>query len=422
MSKSGKNSGWVVALAGTGINLALGVLYTWSVISNAIPAEWGWSESARSLPYSIACIVFALMTIPAGWMQDKIGPKWVAFVGGILCGLGLMLASRSTNVGLFVVGFGVLAGSGIGLGYAAATPPAVKWFPPQRTGLIAGIVVAGFGLASVYISPLANYLISTVGVQQSLMIFGVAFLIVVTSLSLMLKNPPTGYKPEAVPAKTMTKGGTAAPAAVEVNYSWTEMLKTPQFYLLWFMYAFAAGAGLMIIAKLAKIVDVQAGVKAGFAFVALLAIGNAGGRVIAGFFSDKIGRTRTMLIVFLFQAVLIFTLRAVTSAGAFTIISMLLGFNYGANLSLFPSITKDFYGLKNFGVNYGFVFTAWGVGGTILSYISGRVYDNAVAAAKAAGLPPVGNFYQAYTIAGFLLLVAAALSFLVKTPAAEPKK
>ena len=200
------------------------------------------------------------------------------------------------------------------------------------------------------------------------------------------------------------------------------MLKTPQFYLLWLMYAFAAGAGLMIIAKLAKIVDVQAGVKAGFAFVALLAIGNAGGRVIAGFASDKIGRTRTMLIIFLFQAVLIFTLRAVTSAGAFTIISMLLGFNYGANLSLFPSITKDFYGLKNFGVNYGFVFTAWGVGGTILSYISGRVYDNAVAAAKAAGLPPVGNFYQAYTIAGFLLLVAAALSFLVKTPAAVPKK
>jgi OFA family oxalate/formate antiporter-like MFS transporter len=199
------------------------------------------------------------------------------------------------------------------------------------------------------------------------------------------------------------------------------MLKTPQFYLLWLMYAFGAGAGLMIIAKLAKIVDVQAGVKAGFAFVALLAIGNAGGRIVAGFASDKIGRTRTMLIVFLFQAILIFGLRAISSASAFTVISILLGFNYGANLSLFPSITKDFYGLKNFGVNYGFVFTAWGIGGTVLSLVPGKVYDNAVAAAKAAGLPPVGNFYQAYTIAGILLLVAAALSFLVKTPVAKSK-
>jgi OFA family oxalate/formate antiporter-like MFS transporter len=314
-----------------------------------------------------------------------------------------------------VVGFGILAGSGIGLGYAAATPPAVKWFPPQRTGLIAGIVVAGFGLASVYISPLANYLITNLGIQQSLLIFGVAFLLVVTSLSLILRNPPEGYKPKTVPVMAMTDGGTASVAAV--NYSWIEMLKTPQFYLLWLMYAFGAGAGLMIIAKLAKIVDCQAGVKAGFAFVALLAIGNAGGRIVAGFASDKIGRTRTMLIVFLFQAILIFNLSSINSADAFIVISILLGFNYGANLSLFPSITKDFYGMKNFGVNYGFVFTAWGIGGTVLSLISGRVYDNTLACAKATGGPAVGNFYQAYTIAGVLLLVAAVLTFLVKTPA-----
>ncbi|MFA6315989.1 MAG: MFS transporter, partial [Elusimicrobiota bacterium] len=153
-----RNPGWKVALSGTGINLALGILYAWSVIKKAIPPEWGWSDADKALPYSVACIVFALVMVPAGRLQDRIGPRWVAAAGGVLTGLGLILASFSTTLFWYVAGFGLLAGTGIGLGYASATPPAVKWFPARKTGMIAGIVVAGFGLASVYISPLANNL------------------------------------------------------------------------------------------------------------------------------------------------------------------------------------------------------------------------------------------------------------------------
>jgi nitrate/nitrite transporter NarK len=141
-----------------GINLALGVLYTWSVIKKAIPSEWGWSDSDKALPYSIACIIFALVMVPAGRLQDRLGPRWVATAGGILTGIGCIIASYAVTVLWFVIGFGIFAGAGIGLGYASATPPAVKWFPAQKTGLIAGLVVAGFGLASVYISPIANHL------------------------------------------------------------------------------------------------------------------------------------------------------------------------------------------------------------------------------------------------------------------------
>src|SRR4030042_1648520 len=151
-----KNKGWTVTFAGMGINLSLGVLYAWSVIKKAIPAEWGWDDADKALPYSIACITFALMTVPAGRLQDRIGLRWVATAGGLLTGLGCIVASFATSVLWYVIGFGFLAGAGIGLGYAAATPPAVKWFPAKKTGLIAGIVVAGFGLASVYISPLAT--------------------------------------------------------------------------------------------------------------------------------------------------------------------------------------------------------------------------------------------------------------------------
>lgn len=412
-----KNLGWRVTMAGIGINLALGVLYTWSVVSKGIPKEWGWNEADRALPYSIACLVFALVMVPAGRAQDRFGPRWVALTGGIAVGLGMVLASFFTSVAGFVVGFGVLAGAGIGMGYAAATPAAVKWFPPQRTGLIAGLVVAGFGLASVYISPLAQYLILPsfelslgawtrqvsglgLGVQQTMLILGLGFLVVVGVLSQLLSVPPTGWKP-ALPAGAGSK--VARPA---VEYPWQKMLATPQFYLMWVMYVFASGAGLMIIAKLAKIVDVQAGLKAGFLFVALLAVGNAGGRIVAGVMSDRIGRKATLMVVFLFQALLMFILPLATrdQPWAFWVLSPLLGANYGANLALFPAATKDYFGLKNFGVNYGWVFTAWGVGGFVFPYISGRVYD------------ATGKFTLAYYIAGGCLLAAAAIALFLKAP------
>lgn len=394
---------WIVTLSGTGINLALGVLYTWSVISKGIPDTWGWSETQRALPYSVACMVFALMMVPAGRMQDKIGPRIVATIGGILTGIGLMVASQFTNIWMFVVGFGLLAGSGIGFGYASATPPAVKWFPPAKTGMIVGIVVSGFGLASVYISPLANFLIGRYGVSTTMLIFGIGFLIVVSCLSQFLANPPTAQKP-----KTIVKGVVPAqpPAAVS-DFSPSDILKTPAFYLVWLTYFFAAGAGLMVIGKLAKMVDTQAGFKAGFLLVALLAIGNASGRLVAGFTSDKIGRTRVLAICLGMQALLMFLMPSLRSAPIMILFSILMGFNYGANLAVFPSITKDFFGLKNFGVNYGLVFTAWGVGGFVLPTMSGMIYD----ATK--------SFQYAFYAAGCLCLLALMITFVIRKPATK---
>ncbi len=399
------NRGWIVTFAGTGVNLALGVLYAWSVISKQITKDWGWSETQAALPYSVAIAMFAFMMVPAGRMQDKLGPRLVATLGGIFCGVGCIIASLGQSLTGMVLGFGILAGAGIGCGYASATPPAVKWFPPAKTGLIAGLVVAGFGLASVYIAPLANYLLSSVGIQSTFLTLGIAFLIAVVALAQLMKNPPAGYKPAGNPTAAKAK----APTAV-VDYEWSEMLKTPQFFLLWIMFVFGAGAGLMIIGKLAKIVDLQAGIKAGFVFVAMLAVGNAGGRIIAGVLSDKIGRTWTMFAVFVFQAILMFLLRGLDTYGTLFLASVLIGFNYGANLSVFPSATKDYFGLKNFGVNYGFVFTAWGVGGILGPMLSGWIFD-----AKK-------NFNDAYLIAAVCLLVAAGLTFVTGAPKAKAQE
>ncbi len=184
-----KNYGWRVTFAAMGINLALGILYTWSVISKGVPDEWGWEQTDKSWPYAVACLVFCLVMVPAGRMQDRLGPRLVATIGGVLVGAGMILASFTTAPIGYILGFGVLAGAGIGFGYASATPPAVKWFPPARTGLIAGIVVSGFGLASVYAAPLATWLIATYGLPTTMRILGVAFLVVVVALAQLLRAP-----------------------------------------------------------------------------------------------------------------------------------------------------------------------------------------------------------------------------------------
>lgn len=418
-----KNYGWRVTFAGMGINLALGILYTWSVISKHVPEDWGWNENDKSLPYMIACLVFSLTMVPAGRMQDKISPRIVATIGGILVGLGFIIASMTTSLMVFVIGFGVLAGAGIGFGYASATPSAVKWFPPAKTGLIAGIVVSGFGLASVYAAPLSRWLIIAFDFRKAILILGIGFLVVVVSLAQLLKSPHKvlqfikGYgdagrlKKEAMAREKAIAEGKPAPASKKEEYTPKEMLGTVQFYMLWFMYACGAGAGLMIISKLAAIAaQPKIDISLGFVLVAVLAAGNGGGRIVAGMLSDKIGRKATMFTCFVLQAVLIFLLsrasgeNALGSISAMAIISALIGANYGANLALFPSITKDYYGLKNFGVNYGLVFTAWGVGGFMLAKLAGAMYVKHQ------------TFAIAYYGASALLILAAIMTLLVKAP------
>lgn len=402
--ESVKNHGWRVTFAGMGINLALGILYTWSVISKGVPKEWNWSEADKSLPYAVACLIFSIMMVPAGRLQDKIGPRIVAGVGGILVGIGLIIASQTTSPVGYMLGFGVLAGTGLGFGYASATPPAVKWFPAAKTGLIAGIVVSGFGLASVYIAPLTTWLMNKWSLNTAVLILGIAFLAVVVSLAQLLKSPPKGYVPAGASQSKPVNPDK------KVDFVPMEMLGTVQFYILWFMYACGAGAGLMVIAKLAAIAKMQAGIDLGFVFVAALAVGNGAGRIVAGMMSDKIGRKTTMFICFVLQAVLVLLLSRTTSGSilanipVLTIISAMIGANYGANLSLFPSITKDFYGLKNFGVNYGLVFTAWGVGGFMLSKLAGAMYDKHQ------------TFAIAYYGASALLVLAAIMTPFVRPP------
>lgn len=416
MSRSTSSQAAVVVTAATGINLALGVLYAWSVVKAGIPDSWGWTNADKALPYSVACLTFALAMIPAGRLQDKLGPRWVATLGGIFAGLGCMVAwlSGSSLTG-FVIGFGVLAGTGIGFGYAAATPAAVKWYPPARTGMIAGIVVAGFGLASVYIAPLVTWLLTAFattnaaggtdkGVSSTLLVLGVGFLVVVTALAQLLRNPPTADRPTGA-----SNNASVAPSDATVR----EMLRSAQFYVLWLIYFAGAAAGLTFI-SVAQGLGKQSLGDLAFLVVVVLSLGNAGGRVLAGVVSDKIGQERTMLGALLLQTAAVMGLYTVRSGSSWPVLLLLvfvIGANYGSNLSLFPAAAKGCFGMKNFGVNYGILFSAWGAAGLIMPWLNGFIADK------------TGSNAPMYFIIAAMLVAGAMLTFVSQTLAKrrEPK-
>ena len=405
-----KNRGLQVVLAGTGINLALGILYTWSIFKSAIvdsiaaggAGAFTWDAASINDPYAVACLSFAAAMILAGKCQDKFGPKVTCAIGGLLVGAGFIWISQTTNYWAWVVGFGMLAGTGIGFGYSAATPPALKWFSPAKTGLIAGIVVSGFGLASVYIAPLAKYLLAEVGLQQSMMYFGIAFAIVVSGLGMLISNPPEGFVVDSGDKKTVAK----AAAALVPDLKPMQLFTNAKFYTLWLCFFIGSGAGLMVIGSAKGLAKASMGEMA-FLVVVIMSVGNAAGRLIAGVVSDKIGRATTLCIMLVFQACMMFAaIPVLGSDGSSPVLVALLVtamvFNYGTNLSLFPAFAKDYWGMKHLGMNYGMLFSAWGVGAFALVRVSEMLKVK------------TGSMDSSFIVAGVLLLVGAMMSMSLR--------
>lgn len=404
--------GWRVVAAGTGMNLAFGVLYAWSIFAGKLQETLGWTKTESSIPYTIAIIMFATMMVPAGRLQDKIGPRWVATLGGVLIGSGCILAGAMNNLLGLSIAFGVLAGSGIGLGYAATTPPAVKWFSAKHKGLISGIVVGGFGLAPLYIVPLTKFLLSRYDVFTSFRLLGVLFLLITLPLAQFIRNPKDHELPEApVPvsqgkasAQAKAKADTAASPSMDLapQLTYKDMFKTKEFYMLWFMFFAGATGGLMTIGSLKTLVTALLGDGVGFQLVAFAAIANALGRPIAGVISGKIGRGKAMAILYVLQAIALFTFNSFTTLLPIFAAACMIYFSYGAMAAVYPSACADNYGTKNLGLNYGILFSAWGVGGIFGPILSGRIADL------------TGSFHLAFVVSGVILLVAAGVGFIYK--------
>ena len=260
---------WVVTFAGTAINLCLGILYAWSVwgakltvpklpdgkfnealLGTALPginSAWTYLSNAQvATPFSLCVIMFALLMIPGGRIQDKYGPKVGATLGGLFLAAGCIVAGLMKSYEGLIIGFGIMGGIGMGIGYAAPTPAALKWFGPHKRGLVAGLVVGGYGGAALYIAPLARWLIADYGLSGSFIILGIVFAVVVIIAGQLLAWPPAGYVPPA--AQAAAAGAPAKTALTTVDWAASDMMKTWQFFALVLMFIGTTQSGLLIIA------------------------------------------------------------------------------------------------------------------------------------------------------------------------------
>ncbi|ENM5745661.1 OFA family MFS transporter [Vibrio mimicus] len=393
-----------ILLAGFCINLCLGILYAWSVFNKALVTDFGWSAADASSPYAIATIAFSVCLLVAGILQDRMGPRNILILGTTLTGLGMIASGFASSVLMLNITFGVITGAGIGFGYACLSPSAMKWFHPSKKGMVNGLIAAGFGLAAIYLAPLTSILITHLGIQTSFMILGAGVLAIAVPLACTINNPPAGY----VPAEPKLKAGQEAKVVAKAaNLSWKAMLKTPQFYALWLMYALAASVGLMIIGNITNIASVQANLPNAVYLASILAIFNSGGRIAAGILSDKIGGVRTLLLAFLLQGANMVLFASFDSEFTLIIGTAIAAVGYGTLLAVFPSITAEFYGLKNYGTNYGVLYTSWGIGGAIGAAVVGYSMTHG------------GGYTLAYTISAGMMAVCIVLALITKPISAE---
>jgi len=412
---------WVVTAAGTAVNLCLGILYAWSVWKAAlVPADpalygtamsgknEGWtflSDAEGTWAYAICGLTFALFMIPGGRIQDRYGPKAGATLGGLCLASGCVLAGLMKSYLGLLVGFGVLGGIGMGLGYAAATPAAVKWFHASRRGLVVGLVVAGYGAAAIYIAPLARYLIAEHGLTGSFVGLGALFAVVVVVAGQLLTPPPAGY---VAPIPPQLPDG---PKTVHRDFTAREVLRTWQFYVLVFLFIGSAQSGLLVIANAAPLLKQSADSTGFFAANAwlLAAYGgfvNAAGRIGTGRYSDRTGRLNAYALNGVVSAACLFAAPWVIAQKDVLLLFVIIGimyWQYGGTLAVMPAVTADFYGSKNLGLNYGLVFVGWGVA-FFIPQLAGYIKD------------ATGSLDAAFYLSGVLLVLAVLASRSVRKP------
>ncbi|MCK9391873.1 MAG: OFA family MFS transporter [Syntrophales bacterium] len=430
---------WLVVVGAMLIQVSLGAVYIYSVFKPSLIAKFPtWSATDLALPSQLILAFFAMGVIFAGKIQDKIGPRIVATVGGAMLGVGLIIASFATDLMMFTLAFSVIGGLGIGAAYVCPIATCVKWFPDKR-GMITGLAVAGFGAGALVFTPIAKAFIASSGIMSTFMYLGIIFLVAVVLGAQLMVVPPAGYKPEGwnppapVPGVAKASGG---------DFTTMEMLKTPQFYLLWITYFAGCMAGLMIIMnitnmwqspsmlELAKAMPTVS--KDAFKTVAdqgalavmIVAILNAAGRLVWGQVSDVIGRKTTLIILFAYAGVIMLLLNTFTSYTMFLVGVCSVGFCFGGFLGLYPAVTADYFGTKNVGANYGFMFAAFGAGGLLgpwlapkLMTIVGKIpYEAMDKGALVIKQFAAGNYATSFTIAGVMCLASIGIVWMLKTP------
>jgi len=392
---------WTILFAGFLLSLMGGMSYAWGSFVVPLVNDWGWTATQAVLPFTVLIIVFAITMIPAGWIQDKIGPRKVATWGAVQFFIGYLLSGLLKWIphpGWLVFSYGFVVGTACGLTYSCIAPTARKWYS-DRPGFAVSTAVMGFGLAAVVFSPFQRAMIDKMGVEGTF--FVLSFIVATVAMigARIIKNPPEGYT-----VSTKKLSGDRQPVKLVEDVPPRQFVKTTEFYLMWLALAMVIGGGLTAIGLIPAYGEIQLGLKPTIAAIAMsaYALTNGVGRPVVGYISDKIGIIRIMTGVYIIQAVVFLALPWVAVNLTLLIAcSLLLGLGYATTFALFPVLVSSGFGTKYLGMNYGMVFSAFGLG-ALTSLIGSRLLDI------------TNSFTPAFLLAGSTTLVGLVLLRILK--------
>ncbi len=385
---------WWIAIAAIVMQLCLGTVYAWSVFKKPFMTAHGWGETATQITFMICISMIGLAAAFGGTLVDKRGPKFVATIGGILFGIGTLLAGLADQIGniwVLYLGFGFVAGLGNGFGYITPIATLIRWFPDKR-GLVTGLAVMGFGAGAFFMGIIAPKMVIAMGLAKTFYIWGVIFLIAVTASAQLYKNPPKGWLPAGFAPK-------AGSVKVTESYTFSEAKKTPQWWMLWGMLFLNISAGLGLLSQLSPMAqdvikrataDISAKdlAVAGGAILAIASIFNGLGRLFWAWTSDAIGRKNVFIAMFITQAILYIILPQIGNQLIFTIVACYLLACYGGGFATMPAFAADSFGPANIGKVYGIMLTAWGAAGIVGPLVFAQI--KSIAVYVAAGLLALG--------------------------------
>jgi MFS family permease len=418
-------SRWLIPPAALSIHLAIGQAYAWSVFKKPLEASLGISGVASALPFTFAIVMLGLSAALFGTRVDSKGPRWAMFISMCCFCSGFLISALGVSIGqywLVVLGYGIVGGIGLGIGYISPVSTLIKWFP-DRPGMATGIAIMGFGGGALIAAPWSNSMLTafgatgtgpdTGGIAKTFLIHGVAYAVFMSVGWLLIRVPaddwkPVGWEPRPRPAGSLISAG---------NVSARNAIKTPQFWLLWVVLCFNVTAGIGILERAAPIYSDffpgGAGLAAAAAgFVAILSLANMLGRFVWSSTSDLIGRKNAYRMYLGVGALLYLTVTQTTNANkvVFLVCCLLILSFYGAGFATVPAYLRDLFGTYQVGAIHGRLLTAWSTAGVL-----GPVIVNAVADARiTAGVTGPGRYTLSFSIMIGLLIIGFVCNELIR--------
>ncbi|MBD3197133.1 MAG: MFS transporter [Candidatus Lokiarchaeota archaeon] len=399
---------WLVLIGAVLIQLSLGSIYSWGVMTKQISGGLFLNEVTEVTAYifGISLAAFAVTMIFAGKLQQKYGPRNISLLGALFIGIGTISSAfmQGNFVGLFIT-YGVLYGVGIGFAYVCPIATAAAWFPDKK-GMINGIAVAGFGAGSFIFNFLVD-IFATISVPVMYILLGIIYVITIIIGAIFMIRPPDEWLPEGfVPPKV-----TEESSGGMIEFSRKEMLSTKEFWMLWLSYILGCMPGLLIIGTFKDFgetvgIDPLFGVSIVLTLVgSIAALFNGLGRISWGKVADLATYKKALIMLFAIQATSVFLFYTTFVSFAYYLIMVcVIYFCFGGNLSLYPTATADLFGNKNLGQNYGIMFTAYGIAGFIQAVATQTI------------VLALGGYLPLYIIVGIFTVGSLVLVFLIKPP------